>query len=159
MFILTRALAYAALFIWLWFVLVPGWLGLGASGPEGTGPLQYAGILVGGTGLGLVLWCVWNFALKGKGTPALFDPPRALVATGPYRHVRNPMYIGGATLMLGSAIYFQSWVLAAYAAAFFALTAALVLLYEEPHLRRVFGESYAEYCRRTPRWIPALRAR
>jgi protein-S-isoprenylcysteine O-methyltransferase Ste14 len=33
-----------------------------------------------------------------------------------------------------------------------------IVLYEKPHLRKIFGEQYLEYCRRAPRWIPRLRA-
>jgi protein-S-isoprenylcysteine O-methyltransferase Ste14 len=32
------------------------------------------------------------------------------------------------------------------------------VLYEEPHLRRVFGSSYEDYLRNVPRWIPTWRS-
>ena len=159
MFVLTRGVVYAALFIWLFLLLMPRWLGFGAAAPDSLGAPQIVGLVIGKTGLVLIAWCVWNFAAVGKGTPAVFDAPRRLVATGPYRHVRNPMYLGGALVMLGSAIYFQSWSLLLYAAGFFALSAAMVVLYEEPHLRRIFGESYMEYTGTTARWMPRLRSR
>jgi protein-S-isoprenylcysteine O-methyltransferase Ste14 len=159
MFVLIRALIYSALFLWLWALLVPQWLGLTAASSDAIGPAQYAGAAVGGAGLGLALWCVWNFARKGRGTPLPADPPRDLVVSGPYRVVRNPMYVGGTLLILGSAIYLQSLAYGLYAAGFFALTCLMVLLYEEPHLGRVFGDSYAEYRRKTPRFIPRLRTR
>jgi hypothetical protein len=37
----------------------------------------------------------------GKGTPAPFDPPRKLVIRGPYRFVRNPMYVDGGMILAG----------------------------------------------------------
>ena len=41
-----------------------------------------------------ILWCFWDFTFKGRGTPLPLDPPKELVATGPYRYVRNPIYVG-----------------------------------------------------------------
>lgn len=159
LFVFIRALIYSALFLWLWALLVPQWLGLTARGPATMGAFQYAGIVVGATGLGLALWCIWNFAMRGRGTPFPADAPRELVVNGPYRFVRNPMYVGGAALIAGSAVYLQSAAFALYAIGFFALTCIVVLLYEEPHLSSVFGESYARYKASTPRWIPRIGGR
>ncbi len=55
MFVLLRAIVYSALFLWLWALLVPRWLGLTASSPASRGAAQYAGIAVGAAGLGLAL--------------------------------------------------------------------------------------------------------
>ncbi|MBA3646063.1 MAG: isoprenylcysteine carboxylmethyltransferase family protein [Gemmatimonadaceae bacterium] len=159
MFVLIRALIYSALFLWLWAMLVPQWLGLVAPTPAAMGPAQYTGLVVGAAGLGLALWCVWNFARTGRGTPLPADAPRELVATGPYRYSRNPMYVGGTALIAGSAIYLRSWPFVLYAAGFFTLTFIIVVMYEEPHLRNVFGESYRAYKTATPRWIPRLGSR
>jgi protein-S-isoprenylcysteine O-methyltransferase Ste14 len=108
-------------------------------------------ILLGAAGL---LWCGWHFAVTGRGTPAPFDPPRRLVARGPYRFVRNPMYVSVAIALIGESLFFQTWVLAGYIALFWLIIHLFVLLYEEPTLRGKFGESYAEYCRHVRRWIP-----
>jgi protein-S-isoprenylcysteine O-methyltransferase Ste14 len=59
------------------------------------------GIALLGTGLTLAIWCVATFIVRGRGTPAPFDAPRHLVATGPYHCMRNPMYIGGGLVLLG----------------------------------------------------------
>ena len=68
-----------------------------------------AGILLPGAvvmlvGLGWLLWCVRDFYVSGKGTLAPWDPPKKLVVVGLYRHVRNPMYVGGLTLVAGWAL-------------------------------------------------------
>ena len=59
-------------------------------------------------GAALCLACIATFVVIGRGTPAPFDPPRQFVAVGPYRYVRNPMYIGGALLLAGFALYLRS---------------------------------------------------
>lgn len=105
-------------------------------------------------GAAIYLWCAWEFATRGLGTPAPIDPPKTLMARGLYRHVRNPMYVGVLSAILGEALLFGARVLLGYAVCVFAAFAAMVLLYEEPALRSAFGEAYAEYCRRVPRWIP-----
>jgi protein-S-isoprenylcysteine O-methyltransferase Ste14 len=94
------------------------------------------------------------FTFVGRGTPAPVDPPRQLVAAGPYRWTRNPMYVGVALLLAGEAVYFAAVSLAAYALACFVAFHGFVVLYEEPHLGRRFGEAYAAYRVATPRWIP-----
>lgn len=156
MIVLFRALTYAALFIGLLLVFLPGRI-LSASGivpPARIGTAQIAGLVVLALGAGLAISCVLTFALVGKGTPAPFDPPRRLVVAGPYRWVRNPMYIGAGLALLGAALYYGSTALAMYAAVFLVITHLFVMVYEEPHLRRVFGSSYDDYVRTVRRWIP-----
>jgi len=104
----------------------------------------------------IALWCVGAFAWIGKGTPAPFDPPRRLVIRGPYRFVRNPMYIGAATALAGAALFFRSLGLFAFVSGFLLVTHLFVLLYEEPTLRRLFGPEYADYCAHVDRWRPHL---
>jgi protein-S-isoprenylcysteine O-methyltransferase Ste14 len=74
------------------------------------------------------------------------------VASGPYALLRNPMYLGAAVAMIGAALFYRSFGLAAYGVAFLAATHLFVVLYEEPRLRRMFGREYEVYCRRTRRW-------
>ena len=107
MFVIARALTYASLFIGLIFVYLPGrllsWSGI--AQPAATGPLQIAGMIIGGVGAVIALWCIFAFAAIGKGTPAPFDPPRRVVMEGPYRFLRNPMYIGATLGLAGAAIF------------------------------------------------------
>ena len=103
-------------------------------------------------------WCAWDFATHGRGSPAPVAPPKQLVARGLYRHVRNPMYVGVAAILLGEALLFASLALLWYAVAIVFGFNLFVLLYEEPTLRRKFGDAYERYCRAVPRWIPRLRA-
>ena len=102
----------------------------------------------------LYTWCVWNFAVVGRGTPAPIDAPRKLVTRGPYRFVRNPMYVGVLGMILGLAVLFQSLTVVGYALGVGLCCHLFVVLYEEPHLRRAFGAEYEDYSVRVGRWLP-----
>jgi protein-S-isoprenylcysteine O-methyltransferase Ste14 len=99
-----------------------------------------------------------RFALEGLGTPAPIAPPRHLVVTGLYRHVRNPMYVGVVAVILGQALLFADLRLIAYGALFWTCCHLFVIAYEEPTLRRMFGDEYEAFRAHVPRWIPRLTA-
>ena len=155
MFIFARAVVYATFFIGFVLVALPARVlaAAGAQTPASTGPLQVGGMAAAGLGAVVLLACVLTFVFVGKGTPAPFDPPRRLVVSGPYRWVRNPMYVGAALAMSGAAAYYESPALGAYVAAFLVATHLFVIGYEEPTLRRLFDGPYEQYCRRVPRWL------
>lgn len=159
MFVLIRTLTYATLFIAFVLIYLPArvlmWAGV--ARPAAMGWLQISGMVLGSVGGVVALSCVFAFAFIGKGTPAPFDPPRHLVIRGPYRFVRNPMYLGAAALA-GAALFFRSAALAAFVALFLLITHVFVVFYEEPTLRRSFGNVYESYCQRVHRWLPGLGA-
>jgi protein-S-isoprenylcysteine O-methyltransferase Ste14 len=142
-----------------WTVVMPYWLLPRGAQPDLHG-VGAAGWLFIAGGIQLYFACAfWGFALRGRGTPAPIDPPKKLVEEGPYRIVRNPMYWSVAFVLLGEALVFHSLTLAGLAAALFAGANLFVLFYEEPVLRRKFGDQYEDYCRRVPRWLPRLKAK
>ncbi len=151
-----RALAYAALFTGLVLVLLPSrFVRRAGLGPAELPLLpRVAGLALAVLGAALALWCVLAFALRGRGTPAPFDPPRRLVTSGPYRFVRNPMYAGAVLALAGAALALGSPALLAFAALFLLAAHAFVVGYEEPALRRAFGDEYRAYCERVARWSP-----
>jgi protein-S-isoprenylcysteine O-methyltransferase Ste14 len=102
------------------------------------------------------VWCILSFAIVGRGTPMPLDPPRRLVVRGPYRYVRNPMYLGAGLALGGAALYYQTVALLAYVSVFLLLLHVSVVSYEEPTLRQAFGEDYATYCRQVRRWWPRI---
>lgn len=156
MFVLARAVTYAALFIGLLLIFLPERI-LSSTGiiqPEAIGVWQVAGMLLGACGAALALTCIFTFVFVGRGTPAPFDPPRGLVVQGPYRLVRNPMYLGAVLALAGAALFYQSIPLLGYAGLFLLVTHLFVVLYEEPTLRRTFDSDYEAYCRRVGRWWP-----
>jgi len=110
--------------------------------------------LIGGL---IVLWSFWTFTFVGRGTPLPLDPPKDLVASGPYRYIRNPIYVGVLSIFLGHFLWFGYWALLIYAVFAFIGVHLFVILYEEPTLKRKFGAVYEEYLKRVPRWIPKVR--
>ena len=155
-----RALTYATLFVALFLIVVPQRIlaGSGVARVDVFGAPEILGLLFVVLGAALVLWCLVTFAFVGRGTAAPFDPPRQLVTVGPYRFVRNPIYIGAIIAMLGAALFYWSAALGAYALVVLIVTHLLVRFYEEPHLRRVFGQPYEDYLRTVHRWIPTWRS-
>jgi protein-S-isoprenylcysteine O-methyltransferase Ste14 len=109
-------------------------------------------MMVPGAVLGLC--CAGMFITRGRGTPAPFDAPRDFVAVGPYRFVRNPMYVGGLAFLAGFGLYAGSVSILIMACVLFGVVHLFVVLYEEPTLRRQFGTTYEAYCRAVHRWIP-----
>lgn len=108
-------------------------------------------------GAAAMIWCFWNFIVSGKGTPAPIDPPRELVVVGLYRYVRNPMYVAGLIGLLGWFCWSPSLSMIVAVIIFFLATHLFVTLYEEPNLKKRFGNSYEHYLKKIPRWIPKLR--
>ena len=147
----------------LWTLLLPGviagyipWRFFGFRvGEIALGSGAYLlGIVVFAAGVLVLLWCILEFARRGRGTLSPVDPARELVVTGLYRQVRNPMYVGVVTILVGEAVMARSLYLALYATAFFACANLFILVYEEPYLQRTFGSSYTHYKLHVRRWIP-----
>jgi protein-S-isoprenylcysteine O-methyltransferase Ste14 len=144
----------------LFTVIVPGavsvyvpWLILTAGGavPE---PSVWPAVIVIGLCAALYLWCLWLFATLGRGTPGPWDAPRRFVAVGPYRWVRNPMYLAVFLVVAGEALLCRSVPLLIYLGAVAIGVHLFVVGYEEPTLAERFGDSYEAYRRRVPRWSP-----
>lgn len=157
----TLAIAARSL---LFTVVVPGtvagWVPLAIlrDAPlAGAGFLRWLGVAPLAAGLAIYAWCVTDFATQGRGTPAPIDPPTELVRRGLYGVTRNPMYVGVIAVLAGEAWLFASLPLALYAAGVLACFHLFVTLYEEPTLRRSFGEAYERYCAAVPRWLPRRR--
>lgn len=111
-----------------------------------------AAIAVAGAALGI--WCLATFIGRGRGTPAPFDPPRVFVASGPYRVVRNPMYIGGVGVVMGAGLIVGSPSILLLGGVGAILAHIFIVRHEEPALAERFGESYARYRETTGRWVP-----
>jgi protein-S-isoprenylcysteine O-methyltransferase Ste14 len=105
-------------------------------------------------GVTVYAWCVWDFAAFGRGTPAPIDAPKKLVVRGLYRYSRNPMYLGVLLVVVGWALLFRSRALVLYAALVAIVFHLVVVLYEERHLHRVFGDEYDSYRAQVGRWLP-----
>ena len=148
----------------LFLVAAPGMvagyipLALLRRGPQvETGIFAYLAFPLWVIGAVIILWSFWNFLIQGRGTPAPIEPPKELVATGFYRYVRNPMYVGVLAIIIGHFLWFGYWYLLIYAGVVFAAFHTFVTYYEEPSLKRQFGAAYEDYVRKVPRWIPKFK--
>lgn len=144
----------------LFSIVVPGaggvyvpWLILTRDGAS-PAPAAWYAIPVIATGVALYIACVRVFAVIGRGTPGVWDAPRQVVAAGPYRWVRNPIYIAALIIVAGEAWLFLSVDLLIYVGVLAVAFHLLVVGYEEPRLRRRFGEPYEAYRRTVSRWTP-----
>ncbi len=154
-FAAVRTAFYAAGFVFLW-----GWLASGVRGYDArlsfelspaSRPFGMVLIVAGGL---VVLACLASFVVRGQGTPFPLDPPVAFVPSGPYRYVRNPMYVGAAFVLCGYGLWERSVAVVVFAVVFLLFFHVFVVLVEEPGLERRFGESYLAYKRAVHRWLP-----
>jgi protein-S-isoprenylcysteine O-methyltransferase Ste14 len=138
--------------------VIPYWISRWHAGAAfaGSSAVRILGLLLIISGVPLLLDSFTRFALEGLGTPAPVFPTRHLVVTGFYRHLRNPMYAGVASVIFGQALYFRNVRVLGYGAIIFLAFHLFILFYEEPTLRGTFGREYAEFCENLPRWIPRL---
>jgi protein-S-isoprenylcysteine O-methyltransferase Ste14 len=155
LWIALRSIFYAMLFLAAW-----GWVALMSRALDKYIRLRVPhwlvapGIVLLLAGAALALTTIVFFISEGRGTPAVFDPPKRFVPHGPYRLVRNPMYIGGVSILLGLGLYLTSVSMVLFALVAFLLVHTFVVFAEEPGLRKRFGQEYEDYCHAVPRWIP-----
>jgi protein-S-isoprenylcysteine O-methyltransferase Ste14 len=110
-------------------------------------------------GMIVLLWCVRDFYMSGKGTLAPWDPPKRLVTVGLYQFTRNPMYVGVMLITSGWSGLAASPRLLVYTV-FIAIVFHLrVVLYEEVQLKLHFPEEWKRYSATVPRWLPRLRCK
>ena len=141
------------------FLALPGIVAIGApalfaiSEQRAGGPIHVLGLLPLLAGFALLLWCMRDFYVTGKGTLAPWTPPTKLVTVGMYRYSRNPMYVAVTTMLIGWAMSFESGALGIYTAIVALAFHLRVVFGEEPVLARKFGAQWEEYRARVPRWL------
>jgi protein-S-isoprenylcysteine O-methyltransferase Ste14 len=151
----------------LFTILVPGTvtiyvpsLLLAGTAPAGDA-WRFLGLLPIAAGTLGYLACALEFLLRGRGTPAPFmirplrfligEEPQTVVQSALYQRSRNPMYVSVITVVLGESLLFEFRALLYYALFLWLMFHLVVVLLEEPHLRKRPG--YEEYCARVPRWL------
>jgi protein-S-isoprenylcysteine O-methyltransferase Ste14 len=118
------------------------------------GAQRSVGIVLALAGAATTALAMGRFRAAGTTINPL-DPARAtaLVESGLFRHTRNPMYVGLALVLAGLAAWLGSATPWLVLPGFVAAITWLQILPEEQALQALFGESYAAYCRRVPRWL------
>jgi len=117
------------------------------------------GLPIFAIGLFMVVWSVFCFVMA-RGTPVPFNPPPALVTSGPYTYVRNPMLTGVFIAMFGLGLLLDSIALAfIFTPLSIVLSVHEIKRIEEPELERRLGSAYIEYKKRVPRFFPMLRVK
>ena len=104
-------------------------------------------------GFVLLLSCVRDFYVAGKGTLAPWSPPRNLVTVGLYRFSRNPMYVAVALMLVGWSVCAWSRTLAIYTCFVIGAFHFRVVFGEEPWLARTHGAAWEKYRTRVRRWL------
>ena len=143
------------------FLLLPGTVAfaipLFVIGPHPLAFVHVAALIPVGLGAVLLLWCVREFYIAGRGTLAPWSPPRSLVTTGPYRYSRNPMYVAVVLILCGWAASFASLALWVYASVIAIAFHLRVVMYEEPILATTQAATWPVYKARVPRWFGLVR--
>lgn len=137
--------------------LIP-WLITGWRMPDWGGwvwPVVIVAGLVILAGVVVLLDAFVRFA-RADGTPAPPAPTAHLVVVGPYRFVRNPMYVAVAAIIAGQALLFGSGATLVYLAVTVTAVALFVRFYEEPTLEQTYGEEYLVYKTHVRAWVPRL---
>ncbi len=138
--------------------LAPWWISRWRMQPPllGLSLLRVAGAALIALGTPALLDSFARFARQGLGTPAPIFPTRHLVVTGLYRYVRNPMYVGVVLVIEGQGLLLGNPRVLGYGVLVWLAFFLFVIGYEEPTLRRTFGDEYERFCANIPRWIPRL---
>ncbi len=138
-----------------WLFRNRGWLPVPLLLAMAVLPLRLAGpgLAVVATGEALRFWAVGHIGLASR---TRGDGAARVVASGPYRLVRNPLYVGNIVIFLGLGI--MKWPWGVVAAPLLALDYHFIVAWEEGNLAARLGEPYREYLARVPRWVPAFPA-
>jgi protein-S-isoprenylcysteine O-methyltransferase Ste14 len=163
MTLVSRSIWRAVLGAFAFFVLAPGttaglvpWLMTGWHQPV-TGPTRWVAVALIVIGFAITVAAFVQFVVEGRGTPAPVAPTDVLVVGGLYRWTRNPMYQAVAAMIGGQALLFSSRSVLAWLAVFMLAVWTFVTAYEQPALRRRYGDAYSRYTVAVPGWHPRLR--
>lgn len=117
---------------------------------------QLAWVLWGGGGA-LIAASVWYFGTGAGSSPAFNETPKRLVVRGPYRHVRNPMYVGQLIVIAGHFLWTGTLSILIYFGAYALGVYLISTRYEQPLLKNLFPQAFEHYRSHVPAWIPSLR--
>ena len=99
--------------------------------------------------------CIWSVVIfrKSGQDEKPWKPTPEIVERGPYRITRNPMYLGMALVLLGTAITVGAFSALLVPPIFMAIIEFRFIRPEEAMLRELFGEDFDAYCKLVRRWL------
>ena len=121
--------------------------------------VEIVGIVIMWAGTALAIWCAMLMFLFGKGTFFVTSAPKEMMTRNIYGCVRHPMMWALFIIVFGEILTFGHFILIIWLIAMIRIIYLIVANYEEPQLERRFGESWKEYCKNVPAWIPRLNFR
>ena len=106
-----------------------------------------------------IAWLIWMFVTLGRNLTDTVVTRQAaqFVNHGPYRYVRNPMYLGILMVGLSLGLALGTWVLPLGSITTFSILAMRTQI-EEKYLLAKFGDRYRDYMRQVGRFFPRLTA-
>lgn len=155
---LTPLTGYSELLVWGLYMGFPylynppEWISFWSNDVPVSAPVRIAGLVVIALGFLSAFGTMFWFGLRR----AMGQEVNRLVQSGPYRVTRNPQIVGGSLLVIGIALLWPSWYAVGWIA-LYGMVAHLMVITEEEHLYQVFGEEYAQYCKRVPRYLGPVR--
>jgi protein-S-isoprenylcysteine O-methyltransferase Ste14 len=121
--------------------------------------IEIVGIVIMWSGTALAIWCAILMFLFGKGTFLVTSAPQKMMTHNIFGYVRNPMMWALFIIVFGEILTFGNLILLVWLIAMIRIIYLIVANYEEPQLERRFGESWTEYCKKVPAWIPRFNLR
>lgn len=115
-------------------------------------PWSYTGAVLVTIGIIVMLWAAGSFNKRGT-TIKPFEEASALVAEGPFRFSRNPMYLSMVLILAGIALLLGTVTPLLVIPVFFWLITVRFIVKEEAALEAQFGEQYLEYKKKVRRWL------
>jgi protein-S-isoprenylcysteine O-methyltransferase Ste14 len=112
-----------------------------------------AGAVLIAAGVALSVWAALTFRRQRAEIVPSSETHRALVATGPFRFSRNPMYLGSLFVGVGAALLAGTWPMWLVPATLFLLQNFVIIPFEERSMGRTFGDAYRDYRSRVRRWL------
>lgn len=127
-----------------------GWFGLPVYVSQVS---RLVGAICFSVGLVSTLLIINEHLKTGRVTPLAVEKPIKFIAKGVYRYSRNPMYLTILLTFFGGFLFFGHFLLLVYVLLAIPAVHLIVVLKEEPELKRVFGKEYLDYLKRVPRWL------
>lgn len=117
--------------------------------------LRWTGVGIALVGFALLQWAQNTLGKNWSDTPRLLKE-QALVTSGPYRHIRHPIYTAFLLILGSTFLISANWMIGLAWIGMSVLEVASRISYEESLMIESFGDQYREYMKRTGRLLPRI---